>query len=65
MDRDGLVWRTSSFSGDNGGSCVEVAPTPGGVAVRDTKDRARAAHHYSDAAWSALLDAVRRGDLEP
>jgi Domain of unknown function (DUF397) len=65
MDRDGLAWRTSSFSGDNGNSCVEVAPPPGGLAVRDTKDRARAPHHYSGAAWSALLAAVRRGDLEP
>jgi hypothetical protein len=26
MDFDGLAWRTSSFSGNNGGSCVEVAP---------------------------------------
>lgn len=26
MDLDGLAWRTSSFSGGNGNSCVEVAP---------------------------------------
>jgi hypothetical protein len=26
MDLDELAWRTSSFSGGNGGSCVEVAP---------------------------------------
>ena len=26
MDLDGVAWRTSSFTGDNGGSCVEVAP---------------------------------------
>lgn len=26
MDLDGLAWRTSSFSGNNGNSCVEVAP---------------------------------------
>lgn len=26
MHLDGLAWRTSSFSGGNGGSCVEVAP---------------------------------------
>jgi hypothetical protein len=26
MDFHGLAWRTSSFSGNNGGSCVEVAP---------------------------------------
>jgi hypothetical protein len=26
MDADRLAWRTSSFSGGNGNSCVEVAP---------------------------------------
>ena len=59
------VWRTSSYSGDgqNGSSCVEVAPVPAGVAVRDTKDRALAPHLYSGPAWTALLGAVRSGDL--
>lgn len=33
-------WRKSSFSGDNGGGCVEVASNlPGVVAVRDSKNR--------------------------
>jgi hypothetical protein len=26
IDVEGLAWRTSSFSGGNGNSCVEVAP---------------------------------------
>jgi len=34
------AWRTSTFT-DNGASCVEVAPGPGAVRVRDTKDRGR------------------------
>lgn len=29
MHVDLLKWRTSSFSGANGASCVEVAPLPG------------------------------------
>jgi Domain of unknown function (DUF397) len=32
------IWRKSSYSGDNGGECVEVA-TAGAVLVRDTADR--------------------------
>lgn len=57
---DGLDWRTSSFSGDNGNSCVEVAFLPtGAVAVRDTKDRTRPAHRYPRAAWAAFLTGVR------
>ncbi len=59
-----LDWRTSSFSADNGGSCVEVAPTPNSVAVRDTKDRARTPHLHSAAAWQAFLAAVRNGEFE-
>jgi hypothetical protein len=59
MDVDRLAWRTSSFSGGNGNGCVEVAPLPAGVAVRDTKDRSRAAHVYPSTAWESLLADVR------
>jgi hypothetical protein len=59
MDVERLAWRTSSFSGGNGNGCVEVAPLPGGVAVRDTKDRSRAAHVYPRTTWEALLADVR------
>jgi hypothetical protein len=60
-----LAWRTSSFSGGNGGSCVEVAPLPdGGVAVRDTKDRTRAPHRYSSAGWESFLAGVRAGEFD-
>jgi hypothetical protein len=33
-------WRTSSYSGGNGGECVQVAaaPSAGRVLVRDSKD---------------------------
>ena len=35
----GAIWRKSSYSGSNGGGCVEVADNlPGLVAVRDSKD---------------------------
>ena len=33
-----INWRKSSYSGDNGGECIEVA-TAGTVLVRDTTDR--------------------------
>jgi hypothetical protein len=61
-----LAWFTSSFSGGSDGSCVEVAHLPGGgVAVRDTKDRARPAHRHTAAGWSAFLAGVRDGGFEP
>ena len=62
----GTRWRTSSFSeGNGGGGCVEVAALPAGdVAVRDTKDRARAPHRHSAAAWRAFLAGVRAGEFD-
>ena len=37
MDVTGIVWRKSSYSGSNGGACVEVGTTGPAVAVRDSK----------------------------
>ena len=63
---DDLAWRKSSFSGSGGASsgCVEVALLPdGGMAVRDTKDRSRAAHRHSAPAWREFLAGVRAGEF--
>jgi Domain of unknown function (DUF397) len=61
---DALRWFTSSFSGGNGAGCVEVAFRPGTVAVRDTKDRAQAAHRYPAARWAEFLAGVRAGEFD-
>ncbi|TKA11902.1 DUF397 domain-containing protein [Actinacidiphila oryziradicis] len=34
----GLVWIKSSYSGGEGGECVEVAHSPAAVHVRDSKN---------------------------
>lgn len=60
-------WKKSSFSGEgeNGDGCVEVAFLPdGAVAVRDTKDRSLAPHHYSAAEWTAFVASVRAGEFD-
>ena len=54
---DGIVWRTSSYSA-NGGDCVEVAPAPEGVLVRDSKDRTGPAVAVPTAAWHAFLGTI-------
>lgn len=56
---DGIVWHTSSYSG-SGSDCVEVAPAPAGVLVRDSKDPAGPALAVTTAAWRAFLATVTR-----
>ncbi|MFE6619411.1 DUF397 domain-containing protein [Streptomyces sp. NPDC057740] len=52
-----LVWFKSSYSGNDGPDCVEVAIAPVNptVHVRDSKDRTGAQLAVSDAAWSAFV----------
>ena len=45
-----MDWRKSSYSGANGGDCVEVASTEG-VTVRDTTDREGVTLEFSAQAW--------------
>ena len=55
-------WRKSSRS-DAEGACVEIAPLPASVAVRDSK--APGSTLTLDAgAWRRLLAAARRGGLD-
>ena len=65
MSDDELRWFTSSFSGGNGDTCVEVAFLPGAVAVRDTKDRTLPPHRYTTACWADFLTGLRAGEFEP
>jgi hypothetical protein len=58
-----LRWFKSSASA--AGNCVEVAHLPGGgVAVRDTKDRAKAAHVYTRPEWEAFLVGAKNGEFD-
>lgn len=56
-----LNWRRSSKC--DAGSCVEVARTPGGVAVRDSKDGDGPMLQFEECAWSAFLSGVRAGEF--
>jgi len=54
------VWRKSSYSGDNGGECVEVAAASA-VLVRDTTDRNGTVLAFPGDAWRAFTGLLRRG----
>jgi hypothetical protein len=53
------MWVKSSYSGDNGGNCIEVAPDfPTAVPVRDSKNPDGPVVVVSRSAWAAFLGAV-------
>jgi Domain of unknown function (DUF397) len=52
-------WRKSSYSGANGGECVEVATTADTVLVRDSKNRTGNVLSVSASAWRAFVSAVK------
>jgi uncharacterized protein DUF397 len=60
MDLTGAIWRKSSYSGANGGDCVEVARTPpAAVAVRDSKDPDGPKLIFTKADWAAFTETIR------
>lgn len=64
MDLSKAAWRKSSFSGHNGGACVEVASNlPGVVAIRDSKDPAGPALTFPRSRWTEFASAIRTGEL--
>ncbi|MFF7328652.1 DUF397 domain-containing protein [Streptomyces sp. NPDC008150] len=54
------TWRKSSYSNDQGGSCVEVLDGhPAGVPVRDSKVPGGPALVLSDRGWTRFVRAVK------
>jgi hypothetical protein len=56
-----LIWRKASYSGTNGGGCVEVARNQGVVAVRDFKDPNGPALILSADQWAGFVARIRSG----
>ncbi|KUM90474.1 MULTISPECIES: DUF397 domain-containing protein [Streptomyces] len=53
-------WRKSSYSGSEGGSCLEVLDNhPMGVPVRDSKIPEGPALVFPSAGWTAFVAAVK------
>lgn len=57
-----LSWQKSSYSGNGGGNCVEVARNlPSVVAVRDSKDPSGLALALTPSAWQGFIAEVKAG----
>jgi hypothetical protein len=65
MDLSRAEWRKSSWSGGNGGDCVEVARNlPGAVAVRDSKAPGGPKLVFTPDEWRAFTAGVTAGEFD-
>ena len=64
MDLSSAPWRKSSYSGSNGGDCIEAATgfLADVVPVRDSKDPQGPALLLTTAAFASFVAAVKSGD---
>jgi len=58
MNSNESAWRKSSYSGTQGGNCVEVAGHDGMILVRDSKDNGHV-RRFTPASWRAFVAVVR------
>jgi hypothetical protein len=68
VDLSSDAWRTSSYSGGNGGQCVEVAAITGSqgesgtlCAIRDSKDPGCPVLAFRPGPWRRFTVAVKAG----
>jgi hypothetical protein len=61
MDMTPVAWRKSSYSGSNGGACVEVGTVGPAVAVRDSMHPDGPLLTFALATWRAFTHQVKQG----
>ena len=65
MDLSNAIWRKSSYSGGNGGDCVEIAVlTDDSRAVRDSKDPGGPVLAFGPDEWRAFTAAIKTGEYD-
>ncbi|MFD1546603.1 DUF397 domain-containing protein [Nonomuraea guangzhouensis] len=65
QDLRAATWIKSSYSGSNGGNCVEVAELSGGRrGVRDSKNPTGPALIFTPSEWSAFIDGAKDGEFD-
>ncbi|POX63880.1 DUF397 domain-containing protein [Streptomyces sp. Ru62] len=60
MKTAALAWFKSSYSGSEGGDCLEVATTPTTIHIRDSKNTPGPTLTLSPATWTRFLDGIAR-----
>jgi hypothetical protein len=59
MDVTGIAWRKSSYSGSNGGACVEIGAVGPAVALRDSKHPDGPLLAFPADTWQAFTDQIK------
>ncbi|OGN05935.1 MAG: hypothetical protein A2746_02420 [Candidatus Yanofskybacteria bacterium RIFCSPHIGHO2_01_FULL_44_22] len=57
-------FRTSSWSKNNPKTCVAVAITPNGVAVRNSNDQTKNAVFFTNDEWSTFVKGVKNNEFD-
>ncbi|MFJ4829525.1 DUF397 domain-containing protein [Streptomyces sp. NPDC088747] len=63
QDLTNARWRKSTYSGNTGGDCVEVADLTPHIALRDSKNPELGAFAVTPAAFTAFATAAASGAL--
>lgn len=63
MDLNRAAWRKSSYSGNNGGACIEVVAART-VAVRDSKDPDGPILAFGPQAWTVFTARLKAGTAD-
>ncbi|MEU5463387.1 DUF397 domain-containing protein [Streptomyces althioticus] len=59
-------WRKSSYSGPgDGNECVEVAPSPTHIAVRDSKTPSQGTLTFPAGAFALFVSALKKSEDRP
>jgi hypothetical protein len=59
MDMRSAIWRKSSYSGANGGNCIEITAAVRIVAVRDSQDPQGPVLAFGPEAWKRFAGQVK------
>jgi Domain of unknown function (DUF397) len=60
MELTSATWRTSSYTGGNGGNCVEVGNADNAVVVRDTKNRQGVVLTFGQEAFREFVASLKQ-----
>ena len=53
------AWRVATYTGGNGGDCVEVGDGDHAILVRDSKDRFGGTLTFTAATWQSFANSLK------